>query len=142
MLCCESFDILQDVCSDFEWNVSDFCKMNESWFLMLKVDFFTMNPQPSGKTALRRSVGTIACDLFGPLMSHKKRIRGICLVAQPSKCSTCALSTLSCPKEALLPPSIPPSMWPRWQADLPMGLAPSAVLNRDLCRFGIEYNPR
>ena len=32
--------------------------------------------------------------------------------------------------------------WPRWQADFPMGLAPSAVLNRDICRFGIVHNPR
>ena len=32
--------------------------------------------------------------------------------------------------------------WPRWQAGFPMGLAPSAVLNRDICGFGIEYNPR
>ena len=32
--------------------------------------------------------------------------------------------------------------WPRWQADLPMGLAPSVVLIQFLCRFGIVHNPR
>ena len=32
--------------------------------------------------------------------------------------------------------------WPRWQADLPMGLAPSAVLNRDICGFGVVHNPK
>jgi len=32
--------------------------------------------------------------------------------------------------------------WPRWQADFPMGLAPSAVLIQCFCRFGIVHNPR
>ena len=32
--------------------------------------------------------------------------------------------------------------WPRWQADFPMGLAPSAVLIQFFCRFGIVHNPR
>ena len=32
--------------------------------------------------------------------------------------------------------------WPRWQADFPMGLAPSAVLIQFFCRFGVVHNPR
>ena len=32
--------------------------------------------------------------------------------------------------------------WPRWQANLPMGLAPNVVLIQFFCRFGIVHDPR